>query len=202
VTFTPTDAADDNTATATVTLNVADFTLNTSGGVTTQTVAAGGAATFTFSVSPVGSATLLMPVTLSVSGLPSGATAMFTPPVVPTGSPLTGVSLVVQLPSSAAAPGAEPRDYNAGAPFALALFLLPLLATSSLRKRMRLTPAWATALLFAGLSLGAMLGMTGCAGSNNSSAGSGSGSTTYTLVVTETSGNLQHSFNMTLVVEK
>ena len=199
VTFTPGDTTDYNPAAATVTLGVLDFIPNDpSGASSTQTVVAGAAATFSFSVAPAGSPTLLNDVTLSISGLPPGATATFTPTVIPAGSPTTGVNLVIQTSSSSAARNIErsPNTPFKGAPFAFALLLLPLLGMQSLRKRMQLVPRFAAVLLLAALCLGVAAGLTGCASRNAVS------STTYTVVVTETSASVHHSFNLTLVVRK
>jgi hypothetical protein len=201
VTFTPTDTTDYNTATATVTLSVEDFTLGNSGS-SSQTVRAGGAATFSFVVTPVGSTTLLSAVTLSASGLPPGATYTFSPSVVPAGSPATGVNLVIQTSISSAGLSPEPRRYAAqsGMPMLLGLLLLPLLAMQELRKRMQLAPRLLAVVLFAALSLGIVAGLGGCA--SGGTGGGGSGNKTYPLVVKATAGTLQHSLNVTLVVQK
>jgi hypothetical protein len=199
VTFTPTDTAGYTTAMATVTLSVVDFSLSVTGS-STQTVTAGQAATFNFSVVPVGSTTLLAPVSLTVSGLPPGATYTVTPQVVPGGSPATSVNLVIQTAKLSAAWNTEPQGFElrSAAPIVLTLLLLPLLGMQSFRKRVRLAPRLATVLLFASLSLGAAMGLSGCSGFPSNP----SGSTTYNVVVTETSGTLQHSFNLTLIVRK
>jgi hypothetical protein len=56
--------------------------------------------------------------------------------------------------------------------------------------------AW---VLFAALSLGAAVGLGGCSNSGKSSGSTES--TTYHLVVTETSGTLTQTLDLTLVVE-
>jgi hypothetical protein len=200
VTFTPTDTTDYNTATATVTLTVAGFTLTASGSGTVN-VNVGAAATFNLTAMPVGTSTFLAPVTFSVSGLPPGATATFSPATVPAGSGSTPVTLVVQTSASSAVWNTEPQGdmpHNLR-PMLLMLLLLPLLGMQRLRKRMQLAPRWLTIVLFAALSMGAVVGLTGCSASVGTPP---NGSTTYNLVVTETSGTVSHTFNLTLVVQK
>lgn len=198
VTFTPTDTTDYNSATATVTLAVEGFTLTTTaGGTTSQTVAAGAAASFNFIVSPVGSARLVSAVTLSLSGLPAGATYKFTPEVIPAGSPATGVDLVIQTSpgGSSASWNMEPPDDGPqrGTTILLTLVLLPWLAIRSLRRQKRFASGLLAAVLFAGLTLGVTVGLGGCAASPQPR--------TYYLVVTETSSTVTHSFNLTLTVK-
>jgi len=130
VVFTPTDSVDYATATATVTLTVASFTLSLNG-ASTQTVAAGGAATFNLTVSPVGSTTLFTAVTFTVSGLPPGATSTFSPTLVPAGNPATGVHLVIQTSNSSAALITEPRGYAPGSPGASTVPTIQLAALLS-----------------------------------------------------------------------
>ncbi len=201
VTFTPTDTTDYNTATASVTLTVEGFTLSENG-VSTQTVTAGGAATFKLTVAPVGSTTLPLAVNLTVSGLPPGATYTFSPTVIPAGSPATTVNLIIQTSSSSAAWNTEPQGYapHSGMPILLTLLLLPLLGMQWLRQRMQTTPRLLAAVLFTALSLGGVVGLSGCASRGGDQVPPGGA--TYTLVVTETCGTLTHSFDLTLVVQK
>jgi hypothetical protein len=60
-----------------VTVAALDFTFNTSG-ATTQTVAQGGSASYSFTVSPM-YGNFPGTVNFSASGLPTGATAVFSP---------------------------------------------------------------------------------------------------------------------------
>jgi hypothetical protein len=78
VTFTPTDTENYNTATDNVTLTVVaapDFTMSVA--PASGSVVQGGSVTTTVSLSPTGG--FADTVSLSVSGLPSGATASFSP---------------------------------------------------------------------------------------------------------------------------
>jgi hypothetical protein len=201
VTFTPTDAAGFKTATASVTLAVDDFTLG-GNGVSSQTVTAGGAASFELTVSSTGSTTLLDPVGLSISGLPQGATFTFSPVTVPAGSLSTAVSLVIQVGDSSAKLTAEPDDYSPheGTPILLLVLLPPLLGMKSLRKRIQSAPRSLTVLLFVFLGMSAAAALNGCAG--RPPGFPSHGGKTYNLVVTATSGTLHHSLPLKLVVQK
>jgi hypothetical protein len=83
----------------------------------------------------------------------------------------------------------------------LLLVLFPsLLELRSLRNPMQPAPRWLTTSLFVLLNLSAVAGLDGCAGQPPSFA-SHAGKT-YNLVVTATSGTLQHSLPVTPVVQK
>jgi hypothetical protein len=85
-------------------------------------------------------------------------------------------------------------------PILLTLLLLPLLGMQWLRQRMQTTPRLLAAVLFTALSLGGVVGLSGCASRGGDQVPPGGA--TYTLVVTETCGTLTHSFDLTLVVQK
>jgi len=203
VTLTPTDTSTYSNATATVTLPVYDVGLSVTGGAATQTVLPGAPATFPFMAGPQAALTFLNPVTFSVTGLPPGATAVFTPASLPAGSAITPVTMVVQTPSATAAVVREPSAIARlrSAPIGLALLFLPILAMQAFRKRLRLATstrasALFTTLLLATLAVGAVAGLIGCTGTTHIN------STSYPLVVTATSGSLHTSFNMTLIIDK
>jgi streptogramin lyase len=198
VTFTPTDTVTYSNATASVTLAVFDFTITAAGGAATQSVSPGAAATFPFTAAPEGALTFPDPVTFSVTGLPPGATAVFTPATIPAGSPSTPVTLVVQTSAAVAAVVRESmRGVTHGsAPVELALLFLPILGLQAFRKRFRLATSTRAAVLLATLAVGAVVGLSGCTGSTHID------STSYPLAVTATSGTLHTSFNITLIVNK
>jgi hypothetical protein len=200
VTFTPTDAAGFNTATASVTLAVDDFNLG-GNGVSSQTVTAGGVASFGLTVSPTGSTTLLDPVGLSISGLPQGATFTFSPVTVPGGSPSTAVSLVIQTGESSAKFDSEPDEHapHGGTPILLLVLLPPLFGMKSVRKRIPSGLRLLAMSLFVLLSVSTVAGLGGCAGQPPRLARHAG--KTYNLVVTATSGTLHHSLPLTLVVQ-
>src|SRR3984957_1501673 len=163
VTFTPTNTADYNTATATVTLTVDGIAVISSGS-SSQTVTAGAAVKFAFTVTPVGSTTLPNPVMFSVSGLPAGATSTFAPAIIPAGSAATAVNLTIQTAAASSSP--QPESHwpapSRGTSILLAL-LLPALGMQSLlrKRRMQFAPRWLALVLFAILSMGAVAGLSG-----------------------------------------
>lgn len=178
--------------------NIQDFTISAeSGGTTSANVSPGGQASYSFVVTPPSGATLPAAISFTVSGLPTGATAMFTPDSVPANSGTTNVKLTVSIPNQSSAQLHNVPFSKGPMTVALGLLLLPLArvwrhASRRLNKMMCL-------FLFAlavTLSIG---GLTGCGGG-----GEHQPSTTpqnYTLTVTATSGSLSHSTALTLTVE-
>jgi Bacterial Ig-like domain (group 3)/NHL repeat len=130
-----------------------------------QTVAPGAAATYTFSLQPVGGS-FLFPVTPTITGLPSGATATFTPQVIPIGAGATAtLSLTIQTPASATLDRKGIFGEYGGRTLALGLLLLPFYRRTRSgprglcsRASMRMSLV-ATVLLLAGLA-----GLSGCGG--------------------------------------
>jgi len=197
-------AASGNYAAATATTSftvAAGFALTSGTGSTsgTATVAPGAAATFTLTLSPGGSATYPDPVTFTASGLPSGATATFSPATIPAGSAATSVTLTIQTSNSQTARNEKPFSGGPLAPVALGFFMLPLAGMKSVRRRLRQMPRLTVALAIMILSLGSVLGLSGCGGSNSSSATTG----TYTVAVTATdvTTGAHSSVNVTLNVQ-
>jgi hypothetical protein len=191
-------AAAANYAPATVTTSftvVAGFSLSSGTGI--ATVAPGAAATFTLTLSPGGAATYPDALTLSATGLPPGATATFSPATIPAGSAATPVTLTIQT-SSQTARNEKPSSGGPLAPVALGFLLLPLAGTKSVRKRLRQMPRLTVALAMV-LSLGAVLGLSGCGGSSSP----GATAKSYTVVVTATDATTtaHSSINLTLNVQ-
>lgn len=161
-----------------------------------QTVQPGGTATYTLALGPANGATFPSAVTLSVSGLPPGATATITPQTLPAGSSLTNVTLSIQLPATTTAKSVSDPLQRGVVPVALGILLLPF--AGRLRKTSRKLGGVIGILLLLTAGAAAMAGLSGC--------GSGSGffgqqSQTYTVTVTATSGALSHSTTVTLTVE-
>ena len=156
------------------------------------TVSAGGTATFYLTLIPV--KTFLNNITLSVSGLPTGATAAFSPPTIAAGSGSTPVTLSIQTSTQTAR--VDHLSRTGFETIALGLVLLPL---AGFKPNRRLA---SSLVAIAVLSLGTLL--TGC-----SSGTSGSSSTTTTtpksfpLVITakDTIIGSQISGNLTLTVQ-
>ena len=159
-----------------------------------QTVNPGSAATYQMVVAPL-YGTYLGPVTFTVSGLPTGATAAFSPSTVAANAGRQTVTLTVQMAATTAMRQAVPRPSATRGlqPFALAFLLL--LGLGRMRRHGRnLRRMIYVVLLLIG---GAATLLTGCGGHTTST----QTPETYTITVTATSSNLQHSTTFTLIAE-
>jgi hypothetical protein len=161
----------------------------------TATVPPGAAATFTIALAPGGGATYPDAVTFSASGLPPGATASFSPATIPAGSGPTSVTLTIQT-SSQTAHNETPFSGGPFAPATLGFLLLPLAGMKIVRRRM---PRLTVPLALLVLSLGGLLGLSGCGGSSAANQTAKS----YTVVVTasDVSTGAHTSINLTLNVQ-
>ena len=186
---------------------VDDFSLTVPGGSSTTpsvTALPGGTATFTFTLSPVGSSTFLAPVTLTAVGLPAGATTNFSPVTILAGAGPTLVTLTVTLlpqtgeltqpfighPATGPTVARNTKAHGmALAPFALALLLLPFAGkVRKAGKRMRIFLP--VLLLLA--ALGVATGISGCGTQNPA---------VYNVTVNATSGTLTHTTGFTLTLQ-
>lgn len=181
-----------------VTVQVQDFNFNisTTGGGNAQTVEPGKTATFTFNIAPA-NGPFTFPITLSYSGLPPGATAIFSPSTITLGSSPTTFTLTITTAATARLHRQE--LFGGGGAVAVAMLLVPF-GRRSRRKGRKLRPLFLS--LFLLLGLGASVGLTGCGGGPGFFAQSPQ---SYTITVTgaATSGTttLQHSTTVTLTVE-
>jgi len=150
----------------------------------TQTVAPGGTASYVISVAPV-NGSFSNPITLSASGLPTGAIATFTPPQVTPGNTPAASTLTIQVPHATAR--LAPWGVTGPTLAFVGLLILP-------RRRRRLVTL---ALLLFG-SLGALTAITGCGGGFASPIAP---ATTYNITVTGTSGAVQQTTTVTLIVQ-
>jgi hypothetical protein len=174
---------------------IQDFSLSPSGngaGTPTQTVLPGGTATYSLVFGPLSGTTFPNAVTLSVSGLPPGATATITPSTIPAGSPVTNVTLTIQLPQTTAKL-LEPHI----PPIAWCVLLLPF-ARRLRRAGKRMSRTW-SGLLLAAVALAVGAGVTGCG--STSSGFFGHPQQTYSVVITATSGSISHSTTVALIVQ-
>jgi sugar lactone lactonase YvrE len=177
---------------------VADFTLTVaSGGSSTGSTIAGGTASFSLVVTPVITATLPSAVSLTVTGLPPGATGFLNPVTIAAGSGTTPVTLSVTAAQILAAihnpPSPAHRSPVRYAPIALALMALPL---AWFRRRKRFGSLFASICLLLVLTAG----LTGCI-SDPATGYYGQTPKTYNLTVNATSGNLVRSVYLTLTVQ-
>lgn len=180
---------------AIVNVGTLDFTFTTVG-PTSYTAAPGATATYKFAISPQ-FVTFAGSVNFTVSGLPSGATAVFSPSSLSATSGAQNVTLSVLTPVVTARSNSAPPGNPASRRLPLlALLLLPALGSRRFRRRLG-TPLLTLVLLLGGL--GAAATLTGC----------GTGPTgfllqrpgTYTMTVNAASGSLQHTQTVTLTVQ-
>ncbi len=166
-----------------------------SSGNSSATVNPGGTAVYSLALVPTGMSTFPSRVTLSVTGLPAGASYTLNPTSIAAGAGATNVSFTVSLPSQTAAlQHAEP--VRGLMPVVLGMLLLPF-ARRMRRSAGRLRRIAAVLLLLVA-GVAGVAGMTGCGASN--------GHVTqpqriYKISVVATSGTLTHSATVTLIVE-
>jgi hypothetical protein len=163
------------------------------------TVLPGGTVAESFTVSPAnGAGVLTNAIALSASGLPAGATAVFSPVSVPAGSGITTVTLTIQVPRASADSEWAGGNGVAGRLTSLSLALLLLPLAGRLRRGSKRIRRWISVLLLAAAGMAAMAGLSGCGAVGGSL---GQTAQTYTVTVTGTSGALSHSTTIALTVE-
>lgn len=179
-------AASTSSSAVSVTVPVLDFTLTPSG-AQSVTITSGQAASYAFKISPT-AGVYPAAVAFSTSGLPQGAVATFSPVMVAANGGTATVTLTVTTVASTAK-NSLPAG---GAPLALGFLLLPMLGVKRTRKG-------AVLVLTAVAVLAGFVAMSGCgtAVSSNQT----SGPQNYTMTVTGTSGQVQHSFNVDLTLQ-
>ena len=169
-----------------------DFTL--AAGSATATIAAGGMATFPFTVA-VANGPLSGPILLTVSGVPAGATAGFNPAYLPPGAAASAFVLSVQMAATTAQGGGS-GGIKAGILWAV-VWMVPL----AIRRRMRLGEGMRCLGL---IILGANL--IGCGDRIAVLPSANTGATSYPITVTGTTTTttgavLQHTATVTLTVQ-
>jgi hypothetical protein len=165
-------------------------------------VVPGSPATFSLVLAPMGTA-YPDPISLSASGLPLGATAVFSPASIPAGSSATPITLTIETSNTESARTAPPVGVGNGIgvvgggslPIVLSCLLLPLAGWRRARQRLQLLMLGIIA-----LSLGAILGLSGC---GTSSGFFNQSPQTYTVKVTATDikTGATASTNVTLLVQ-
>jgi hypothetical protein len=151
------------------------------------TVDQGSAASYALLIAAAGG-TFSNPVTLSVAGLPSGATASFAPGVVTPGNSSAASTMTIQTPQLLS------REAPMRLPWLPPAITVALCMPIFWRRR------WSLQRLLSSLLLCALLGgagvlLTGCGG------GFGRPAIHYTLTVTGTSGTDSHSTTVNLTVQ-
>jgi len=176
-----------------------DFTLTSY--TPSQAVSAPGQTTgpYNLTIQPVGSS-FNAAITLSCSGLPTGAQCLFNPsaPVTPGASSASVVMTISTTAPTAALLGAGRRIF-----YALALLLLPgitLICSRSQRDsgKSKLAASFTLLAIFVWL-----LSVLSCSGVSNGGGGGGGTPTppgTYSITITATSSAATHSTQVTLVV--
>jgi hypothetical protein len=192
VNFTPSSS----TTTVTVTVGSLDFSLSLSG-LAGQTVTAGNTATYQFGVAPL-YGQYPGTVTFSVSGLPAGATATFSPSSVAANGGTQAITLTIQTAATTAM--TSPWQPGRAWPLTtLAILLIPFSCARNLRRHGRKLGQKAAFLLLLLVSiLGISALTTGCGGHTGFAGQTGH---TYDLTVTATSGTVSHSATVTLTIE-
>jgi hypothetical protein len=181
-----------------VTESVQDFQFSINGtvandaAVVSAVVVAGQIATYQFQLSPTGGTTFPSAVTLSLTGLPKGATYTIVPPSLVAGSGTQMVTVQVYTAKSTA--GLRRRSDRF--PLVALGWLLPMLGMVRLCCPIQGRTKRLALFLLLLLAIG-MAGMAGCGGSS----GSAHGSQTYTMQLNGTSGALQHIVTLSLTVQ-
>jgi hypothetical protein len=168
---------------------VQDFTIALSPGAAgTVTAPFGGQADYPLVITSLGGATLPAAVSLTLTGLPPGMTALFTPPVVAAGTSTTNLTLQVFMPGYAALQPPPSPFGGRSLPLALGLILLPF--AGRLRKTSHRFLRVAV-LALAGAALA--VGLNGCQITFTPKS--------FPLTVTATSGTLSHTTTVNIIVQ-
>jgi len=172
---------------------VSDFTLATAtGGSSSATVAAGGTATYSLTISPSAGTTFPAAATLTATGAPTGSVVTITPSTLAAGDAATNVAVAIQVPATAASRMAASMGLGI-APIMAGLFLLPW--GGRIRRRVGGRGLMACGLL---LVLGAAGAWVGCGGSTPAPPPQ---PRSYTITLTATSGTVTNSTTLHLTVQ-
>jgi hypothetical protein len=192
----PGDTNNQASSTTTLTELVEDFSVVATGSMS-STIEPGATATFTFTVSPLSPATTFpAAITLTATGLPTGATYSFSPASIASGAGSTPVTLTVTTPITTLAHNV-PAQGAKWPLMALALLLLPL--AGRFRRAGRGLRRMLSVMLLVAAGIIAAAALNGCGGVP--SGYFGQPSSTSTITVTGTSGSLNHSASVSLTVE-
>jgi hypothetical protein len=166
----------------------------------TQSVTPGGSATYTFGLQPQGG-TFTSLITLTASGLPAGATAVFTPTTIAPGGSSATASLTIQTAALNSTSTSTSFVVRAPLlPISAAFFLLPFLRNKRVRARFGRMPRTLFSVLFLLIAGAATLGLTGCGSGNHYP------HSTNPIAVTASAAGaanttLQHTAIVTLIIQ-
>ncbi len=193
----------------TLTESVVGFSLSTStsgGAGASQTVAPGGVATYTLEIVPAIGTSLPTLSTLTLTGMPAGATATVTPSTwtrlsgtswsLPATTTLAPVKLAIQVSAETAALERGNLPNGALPGILLGVLLLPL--AGRMRKGRKRLGRMLSVLLLMAVGVAVIAGLSGC---GSTSGFFGQQKQTYTMTETVTSGALSHSTTLTLTVQ-
>ena len=166
-------------------------------GMVNQTVLPGQSVSYPFLVQPL-AGPFNFPVTLSATGLPPGATVVFSPQVVTVGA--APASFTMKIQTTATVAGLRHTEHIGGGSLAFALLLLPF--SGAVRRRARKLGVLTLCLTLVGTGV-VMTTITGCAGGNGFF---GVAEKTYTVQVIGTARGaagttLQHVANVQLTLQ-
>lgn len=182
-----------------VQITVSDF--NTTVAQPTATAQAGKSATYSVTVGSQFGA-FSNPVSLSCSGLPSLASCSFSPPTVTPGSGSATSTLTISTTAPSLVFPTQPNGWPSLPIFAawMGLVLILLISVVNAKKTGR---KLAASLAFTALLVCVASPIVACSGNNGSSGSQNPGTPTgtYTVTVTGTANQLQHSTSVTLKVQ-
>lgn len=181
-----------------------DFTL-TATGATSQSIPAGSAATYSFSVGVQGAA-IASPITLSVQGVPLGASSSLNPAYIPPGGAVTSFTLTIQTAHASVDERSRPFGRGQFGQSLLAILLLPVFGLARRGRRMLTRGSRSAMILFVAVASCVLcVALTSGCGDRVNTNAEAVNTTPYTLTVigiaTGSTGTaLQHSVNVTLQV--
>ncbi len=186
-------AGSPQSATITGTGSAGTYTVNSA--TSSESVPPGAVAQYNILVQPIGGSYNNL-VTLSATGLPAGAQVSFAPPAVTPGS--AGETSVMSIQTSTGlARLATPESHRQNPVPLLALLAgLPLLGLAAGRRRLRRSSQRWMLLGLAALAILPTLALSGCGGGYF-----GPVPQTYTVTVVGTSGSLQETTTVSLIVQ-
>jgi hypothetical protein len=191
VLFTPTDTVDYTTASASVSISVADFSI--AAAPASRTLYTGESASFAVSVT--GNSGFNLPVSLSCSDLSAYTTCTFTPSTIAAGNGIAELVVETTAPSQVTSASTSFPRYGSIALAGLLLLFVP-------RRLRRSRRIWLTSLIAAFLiAVGTLVGA--CSAPRSLTDGTPVGPQTITLTGTMTNGpqSLSHTTTITLTVK-